>query len=120
MALNVSTTALRHLSQMYATWGVSVSQVGQSSASLDFKTGSQSLVESVAAAVAIRGNYTLADLAAGGGQLQMGDVWFDVRVAQVADPDRADQIVDGSETFRVVGWVTKTLELEYRFQCRKG
>lgn len=116
----IATDIQRDLSQAYTDFGRSVSYVAESSASLNFKTGSLSFVESVSTVLALRGRFKWREIEMSGGRLQLGDVWFEVRSADLTSPDRAGAVVDSGVRYQVIGWEERQQTQGWRLACRRA
>ena len=75
---------------------------------------------------AIRGMYSAKEVALSGGFLQIGDVFFQIRKADMKDgedapvvPKNTDVILDGAERLRVIGFREDTSEMKYKVTCRR-
>jgi hypothetical protein len=70
---------------------------------------------------ALRGMYSAKEVGLSGGALEMGDVYFHIRVSDLPDtaPKKTDRIVDGSESFNVIAWTLDDAEILYKVSVRK-
>ena len=70
---------------------------------------------------AIRGMYGAKEVGLSGGALELGDVYFHIRVSDLpaTAPKKSDRIVDGSETFNVVAWTLDDAEILYKVSGRR-
>lgn len=70
---------------------------------------------------AVRGMYSAREVGASGGSLEVGDVYFHIRVSDLTAvaPKKTDEVVDGSETFNVIAWELDDAEVLYKVSARK-
>ncbi|MDP2993591.1 MAG: hypothetical protein Q8N46_00550, partial [Anaerolineales bacterium] len=65
---------------------------------------------------ALRGMYSAREVGASGGAIEVGDVYFHIRVSDLTAtvPKKSDRVVDGSETFNVIAWELDDAEVLYK------
>ena len=94
----------------------------QGEPTIDVSTGASTPNETDVVVTAVRGMYSAEDVAKANGFLEIGDVFFDIRKADLdaepVEPNKSDTIVDGTETFQVFAWKLDTSELLYKISCR--
>jgi hypothetical protein len=69
----------------------------------------------------VRGMYSAREVGTSGGVLEVGDVYFHIRVSDLTAtvPKKTDRVVDGSEAFNVIAWELDDAEMLYKVTARK-
>jgi len=104
--VSLADQAATDLDMMFSDWGVSITYKAATAVGFSAESGTHSTTSSDTALTALRETIRSSEVAAtaGGIAVRISDLRYGIKVADLAaEPEADDQIVDGAETFRVLG-----------------
>jgi len=104
--VSLANQAATDLDMMWADWGVSITYRVGTSVAFSAESGTHATTTTDTALTALRETVRSSEVAATAGSIavRISDLRYGIKVAELAaEPEADDQIVDGDETFRVLG-----------------